>query len=109
MKGLIPMNRARHFDDHPSRDDLVGFHVESLGGPTGRIDAATRDASERYLVVRTGRWPVQHRVIVPAGAINCIDRRGRTLWVERDRDDIRNGPAFDEARHGHGQVDAGPR
>ena len=91
-----------------TRDDLIGFHVESLGGPTGRIDVATRDANERYLVVRTGRWPVQHRVVVPAGAINCVDRRSQTLWVERDRDDVRNGPAFDEARHGRGPVDVTP-
>lgn len=59
-------------------------------------------------MVRTGRWPVQHRVVVPAGAINCIDRRGRTLWVERDRDDIRNSPAFDEARHGRWQPGVTP-
>lgn len=103
------MNRAtRYSDSKPTRDDLVGYHVESLGGSTGRIDTATREADDRYLVVRTGRWPQHHRVVVPAGAINCIDRRRRTLWVERDRDDVRNGPAFDRARHGRGPVDATP-
>jgi hypothetical protein len=95
------MNRTDRYPDHkPIGDDLVGYHVESLGGPTGRIDTATRDADSRYLVVRTGRWPWRHRVVVPAGAINCIDRRRRTLWVERNRDDVRDGPAFDEAKHG---------
>ncbi len=103
------MNRAsRYSDTKPTREDLVGYHVESLGGPTGRIDTATRDADDRYLVVRTGRWPRQQRVVVPTGAINCIDRRQRTLWVERDRDDVRNGPAFDEARHGARPIEATP-
>jgi hypothetical protein len=105
MKGRH-MNRVpQHSDDRPRRDDLIGYHVESVGGSTGRIDAVTRAANERYLVIRTGRWPVRHRVVVPAGAINCIDPRRRTLWVERDRNDVRNGPAFDETRHGPGPVD----
>lgn len=100
------MNRARrHDDDLPGRDDLIDYRVESFGGPTGRIDAATRHADERYLVVRTSRWPVLRRVVVPAGAINCIDPQRRTLWVERDRDEVRNGPAFDEGRHARRGVD----
>jgi hypothetical protein len=103
------MNRAPRSPDHkPATDELVGYQVESLGGPTGRIDTATRNADDRYLVVRTGRWPRQHRVVVPAGAINCVDRRQRTLWVERDRDDVRNGPTFDQSRHGRRPVDATP-
>lgn len=82
------MNRVRrHDDDRPARDELVGYRVESSGGPTGHIDSATRDTDERYLVVRTSRWPVQRCVVVPAGAINCIDPQRRTLWVERDRDE----------------------
>jgi hypothetical protein len=104
------MHRAfRHVDERPARDDLIGFHVETVGGPTGRIEAATRDANERYLVVRTGHWPMRHRVVVPAGAINCVDRRRRTLWVERDRDDVRIARLRNQDLHFAGERRPAPR
>jgi hypothetical protein len=85
--------------DTPAPDDLVGFQVEAVGGPTGKVDPVTRRADDRYLVIRTGRWPSWHRVVVPAGAVNCVDPQRKRLWVERDRDQVRNAPAFDESRH----------
>jgi hypothetical protein len=84
----------------PIPDALVGFQVECVGGTTGKVDAATRRADDAYLVVRTGRWPSWRRVVVPAGAVNCVDPQRRRLWVERDRDSVRNAPIFQEQRHG---------
>jgi hypothetical protein len=84
----------------PAPDDLVGFQVEAVGGSSGKVDPVTRRADDRYLVVRTGRWPSWHRVVVPAGAVNCVDPQRRRLWVERDRDQVRSAPAFNESRHG---------
>jgi hypothetical protein len=84
----------------PAPDDLVGFRVEAVGGSTGTVDPVTRRAEDRYLVIRTGRWPSWNRVVVPAGAVNCVDQQRRRLWVERDRDQVHNAPAFSEARHG---------
>jgi hypothetical protein len=84
----------------PTRDALVGFQVQCVGGPTGKVDPATRHADDALLVVRTGHWPSWHRVVVPAGAVNCVDVQRRRLWVERDRDSIRNAPHFNEHRHG---------
>jgi uncharacterized protein YrrD len=71
--------------------------------PTGR-----EDDHMSWSAQDTGRWPAQNRVVVPAGAINCSDRRRQTLWVERDRDDVRNGPVLDQLRHGPGGVDRAP-
>jgi hypothetical protein len=84
----------------PVPDELVGFRVEAVGGPTGKVDPVTRRAKDRYLVIRTGRWPSWNRVVVPAGAVNCVDQQRRRLWVERDREQVRTAPAFSEARHG---------
>jgi hypothetical protein len=84
----------------PVADELVGFRVEAVGGSTGTVDALTRRADDRYLVVRTSRWPKSHRVVIPAGAVNCVDPQRRRLWVERDRDQIRTAAAFAEDRHG---------
>ena len=86
--------------DTPVPNELIGFGVRAAAGFTGTVDPVTRRADDRYLVVRTGRWPSRHRIVVPAGAINCVDPQRRRLWVERDRDQIRTAPAFDEARHG---------
>jgi hypothetical protein len=84
----------------PDRDDLIGYQVESVGGTAGSVDETTRDTDERYLVVRTGRWPRQRRVVVPVAAINCVDSRRRQLWVERDRDAVRAAPLFEHAFEG---------
>ncbi len=82
------------------RNELVGYHVDAVGGPTGTVDPATREARDQYLVINARRWPFRHLVVVPAAAVNCVDTRGHRLWVERDRDAVRAAPAFDEVRHG---------
>jgi hypothetical protein len=95
------MFTSTHFaGGKPERDALVGFRVESVGGTTGTIDSATRSAAAAYLVVNTARWPRSHRVVVPFGAINCVDPQRRRLWVERDRDSVRTAPIFEPDRHG---------
>jgi hypothetical protein len=90
---------ARRSSATPIREALVGFQVGCVGGTTGTVDPATRRADDAYLVVRTGHWPSWRRVVVPAGAVNCVDVQRRRLWIERDRDSVRNAPAFDEDRH----------
>jgi hypothetical protein len=85
------------------RNELVGYHVESVGGPTGTVDPATRHARDQYLVVNAALWPFRHLVVVPAGAVNCVDANHRRVWVERDRDAVRAAPTFDPARYGRAE------
>jgi hypothetical protein len=108
LSGEIPLSRedgrmtqsATRSTATPTREALVGFQVECVGGTTGRVDAATRSADDAYLVVQVGHWPSRHRVVVPAGAVNCVDVQRRRLWIERDRNSVRNAPTFQEDRHG---------
>jgi hypothetical protein len=76
--------------------DLVGFGVEAIDGGIGKIDEATYDMSSSYVVVDTGPWIFGKKVMLPAAVIQRIDLDTETVFVDRTKDEIKNGPEFDE-------------
>ena len=75
--------------------DLVGFDVEALDGHIGKVDEASTEVDASYLVVDTGPWIFGKRVMLPAWTIERFDLEERRLFVDRTKDEIKNGPEFD--------------
>ena len=79
-----------------NRKDLVGFDVEALEGSIGKIDEASYDVGQSYVVVDTGPWIFGNKVMLPAGTVNRVDRNDRKVYVNRSRDEIKSAPKFDK-------------
>jgi hypothetical protein len=76
--------------------DLTGFSVEAIDGGIGKIDEATYESSRSYIVVDTGPWIFGKKVLLPAGIVQRVDLDTETVFVNRTKDEIKNGPEFDE-------------
>jgi hypothetical protein len=82
-----------------SGTDLTGFEVEATDGGIGKIDEATNEVGGSYIVVDTGPWIFGKKVLLPAGVIDTIDLDEQKAYVKRTKDEIKNGPEFDEATY----------
>ncbi len=82
-----------------SQRDLTGFSVEALDGGIGKVDNATSDIGESFLVVDTGPWIFGKKVMLPAGVVRDVDLDTETVFVNRTKDQIKNAPEFDEDRY----------
>src|SRR5436309_2737593 len=76
--------------------DLSGFKVEALDGNIGKVDEATYETGDSYVVVDTGPWIFGKKVMLPAGVIRDVDLDTETIFVDRTKDEIKSGPEFDE-------------
>jgi hypothetical protein len=79
--------------------DLAGFKVEALDGSIGKVDEATHEAGNSFVVVDTGPLIFGKKVMLPAGVIRDIDLDTETVFVNRTKDQIKNAPEFDEKRY----------
>lgn len=90
--------------------DLAGFHVEATDGSIGKIDKHSHEAGPAYLVVDTGPWIFGTYVLLPAGTVSQVDHQEQKVYVDRTKDEIKNGPDFDPRTHdGGGDGDSGYR
>jgi hypothetical protein len=78
------------------RLDVTGFDVEAADGSIGKVDEATQDVGESYLVVDTGIWIFGKKVLLPAGLVERVDRDEEKVWVDRTKNEIENSPEFDK-------------
>jgi hypothetical protein len=78
---------------------LTGFEVEALDGSIGKIDEASNEVAASYLVIDTGPWIFGKKVMLPAGVIDRVDRENERVYVNRNKDEIKNAPEFDESRY----------
>jgi hypothetical protein len=76
--------------------DLTGFSVEASDGRIGKVDEATHEIGGSYLIIDTGPWIFGKKVMLPAGIVERIDPDGKTVFVNRTKDEIKNAPQFDE-------------
>jgi len=81
------------------RVDLTGFSIEALDGGIGKIDEASYDVGQSFLVVDTGPWIFGKKVLLPAGVVDRVDLDSETVYVHRTKDEIKNAPEFDEDRY----------
>ena len=82
--------------DPASGRDLTGFGVEALDGSIGKVDSATYDSSESFVIVDTGPWIFGKKVMLPAGVVQRIDEQEEKVWVNRTKDQIKNAPEYSE-------------
>jgi hypothetical protein len=85
-------------DTSISQRNLTGFSVEALDGGIGKVDDATYDTGQSFIVVDTGPWIFGKKVMLPAGVIRDVDLDTETVFVNRDKDQIKNAPEFDEKK-----------
>ena len=78
------------------REDIAGFAIEARDGEIGRVDKANSEEGASHLLVATGPWIFGKTVMLPAGVINRIDYKHKTVHVNRDMDDIKNAPEYED-------------
>jgi hypothetical protein len=74
--------------------DLTGFEVEAIDGGIGKVDEASYEVGGSYIVVDTGPWIFGKKVMLPAWTVERIDLEDRKLYVDRTKEEIKNGPEF---------------
>ncbi|MER7166253.1 PRC-barrel domain-containing protein [Micromonospora sp. NPDC000207] len=79
--------------------DLTGYKVEALDGSIGKIDKASHSVDDSYLVVDTGPWIFGKKVMLPAGTVDRVDHDDQKVYVDRDKDQIKAAPEYDESSH----------
>ena len=79
------------------RRGLTGYGVEAVDGSIGKIDEASNDVGQSYVIVDTGPWILGKKVMLPAGVIQRVDDQEEKVWVDRTKDQIKNAPEYDEA------------
>jgi hypothetical protein len=82
-----------------AQSDLTGFSVEALDGSIGKIDEASNEVGASYLVVDTGPWILGKKVMLPAGVVRDVDLDAQTVFVNRNKDEIKSAPEFDPDRY----------
>jgi hypothetical protein len=53
------------------------------------------DAGARYLIVDTGPWIFGKKVVIPAGAIERVDRSDEKVFLALPKEAIKNAPEYD--------------
>lgn len=99
MSDNVEIWEFRTASGHAAGTDLVGFHVEATDGPVGKVHRLSEEAGSQYLVVDTGPWIFGKLVLLPAVTVTRIELGTRTVHVDRTKDEIKNGPDYDEPAH----------
>ena len=76
---------------------LDDFEVVALDGDIGKIDEATYDVGDSYIVVDTGPWIFGRKVVIPAKAIVRLDIPDEKVFLRLTKDQIKNSPEFDSS------------
>ncbi len=100
VAGMAP---AGAFDPWTYRDDagvaglnMTGYKVEASDGSIGKIDSSSQEINASYLVVDTGPWIFGKKVMLPAGTVNHVDHEEQKVYVDRNKDQIKAAPEYDE-------------
>lgn len=86
-------------DTSLTQRNLAGLSVEAVDGSIGKVDDATNDVGQSFIVVDTGPWIFGKKVLLPAGVIDRVDLDTETVFVNRTKDQIKNAPEYDEDKH----------
>ncbi len=85
-------------------EDLRGYALSADGEKLGTLENLYFDDrywTVRYLVVDTGGWLVQHRVLISPRAVKGVDGVNEIISTELTKEQVENSPAPDE----HAPVD----
>ena len=86
-------------DSTISQHNLSGLSVEAVDGSIGKVDDATNDVGQSFIVVDTGPWIFGKKVMIPAGVVSRVDLDTETVFVNRTKDQIKNAPEYDEDKN----------
>jgi hypothetical protein len=75
---------------------LDGFGVVALDGDVGKVDEATYEVGDSYIVVDTGPWIFGRKVLIPAKAIARLDIPDEKVYLRLKQDQITDAPSFDD-------------
>ena len=94
---MATMNIWTYREETWATTDLSGFDVEAIDGGIGKVDEATHEVGQSYLVIDTGPWIFGKKVILPAGVIDRIDTENETVFLAVTKEEIKSSPELDEA------------
>jgi hypothetical protein len=77
-------------------NSLVGYDVVVIDGSIGKVDEATYNVGESYLVVDTGFWIFGKKRTLPAGVVDRIDHDNRQVYVNLTKDQVRQAPDYEK-------------
>src|ERR1700729_4423950 len=80
----------------PSQD-IAGFSIWARDGEIGKVAKANAETGTAHLLVTTGPWIFGKTVMLPAGVIERIDYKHKVVHVDRDMDEIKNAPEYDDS------------
>lgn len=78
-----------------SVNNLVGYTISAKDGELGKVNEFYFDDltwSIRYLVVDTGNWLSERKVLIPHAALGITDWKSRTFQVNLTMEQVRNSP-----------------
>ena len=75
--------------------DLTGYKIAATDGDIGKVDRATYETGQASIVVDTGPWIFGRKVMLPAGVVERIDHEDRKVYVDLNKDEIKDAPEFD--------------
>lgn len=83
---------------HRSVNDLKGYAISAKDGELGKVSEFFFDDftwSVRYLVVETGSWLEERKVIIPHAALGITDWTTKTFQVNLTMEQVRKSPSMD--------------
>ena len=77
---------------------LIGYSMGTPGGETGTVTEFYFDdetLTVRYLIVKTGYWWFERKVLIPSEAVAKLDYERQSFLVDMTKHQIRNSPDID--------------
>jgi hypothetical protein len=65
--------------------DLVGYTIAAADGDIGKVEHAIYEIDSACLVVDTGPWILDRKVMLPAGMVERIDTDDHSVSVDRTK------------------------
>ncbi len=84
-----------------SINNLIGFTISAKDGELGKVSEFYFDDltwSIRYLVVETGSWLSERKVLIPHAALGKTDWKKETFQVNLTMEQVRKSPDIDTER-----------
>jgi len=84
-----------------SIENIVGYAIKATDGELGKVSEFYFDDltwSIRYLVVETGNWLSERKVLIPHAALGITDWMTETFQVNLTMDQVRNSPDFESEK-----------
>jgi len=81
-----------------SVNNLIGYSIRALDGELGKVNEFFFDDftwSIRYLVVDTGNWLSERKVLIPHKALGITDWNSKTFQVNLTMDQVGKSPEID--------------